>query len=244
MLKRTAIAVLLCFLAACSQNSTTIAGKRFSVSQGTADEQLLLKTGNYSGLIKVKQQQLKKNNSPETRYQLAEYYYLSGDFNSSLFHLQKLLAAGGGLKVYLLESKNLNSLKKYKEALSFVDMALNKNKNNGEALNLKGVIQAEMGDLQGALKSFELARNAYFQEESVVNNIAMIYIVQKRYHEAVQMLLPVYLRGYRNPQLEHNLAFALVKTGDLRYAKEIIKRGNYAKNPDMLVADLFRVESF
>ena len=58
------------------------------------------------------------------------------------------------------------------------------------------------------------------------------------------MLLPVYLRGYRNPQLEHNLAFALVKTGDLRYAKEIIKRGNYAKNPDMLVADLFRVESF
>lgn len=236
--------VMFCVLAGCSQTSTTVAGKRFSMSKGTVDEQLLLKTGNYAGLIKIKQEELKKNNSPQTRFQLAEYYYLSGDFNSSLFHLQKLLAAGGDLKVYLLESKNLSSLKKYKEALSFVGMALNKNKNNGEALNLKGVIQAEMGDLPGALNSFELARNAYFQEESVVNNIAMIYIVQKRYHEAVQMLLPVYLRGYRNPQLEHNLAFALVKTGDLRYAKEIIKRGNYAKNPDMLVADLFRVESF
>ena len=235
---------MICLLAGCSQPSTTVAGKRFALNEGKASEQLLLKTGNYSGLIKMKQQELKKNNSPETRYQLAEYYYLSGDFNSSLFHLQKLLAAGGSQKVYLLESKNLSSLKKYKEALSFVAMALNKNKNNGEALNLKGVIQAEMGDLKGALASFELARNAYFQEESVVNNIAMIYIVQKRYHEAVQMLLPVYLRGYRNPQLEHNLAFALVKTGDLRYAKEIIKRGNYAKNPDMLVADLFRVESF
>ncbi|KGD75061.1 MULTISPECIES: tetratricopeptide repeat protein [Tatumella] len=244
MLKRIATSAMICLLAGCSQPSTTVAGKRFALNEGKADEQLLLRTGNYSGLIKMKQQELKKNNSPETRYQLAEYYYLSGDFNSSLFHLQKLLAAGGSLKVYLLESKNLSSLKKYKEALSFVAMALNKNKNNGEALNLKGVIQAEMGDLKGALASFELARNAYFQEESVVNNIAMIYIVQKRYHEAVQMLLPVYLRGYRNPQLEHNLAFALVKTGDLRYAKEIIKRGNYAKNPDMLVADLFRVESF
>ncbi|GAA0481961.1 hypothetical protein GCM10009413_17640 [Tatumella punctata] len=230
-------------LTGCNQ-TTTIAGKKFALSDGSASEQILLKTGNYSGLIKMKQEELKKNNSPQIRYQLAEYYYQAGDFQSSLYHLQKLMVSGADMKVYLLESKNLNSLRKYKEALNFIGIALNKNPNSGEALNLKGVIQAEMGDLNGALDSFGLARNAYFQEESVVNNIAMIYIVQKRYHEAVQMLLPVYLRGYRNPQLDRNLAFALVKTGDLRYAKEIIKRGSYAKNPDMLVADLFRVESF
>ncbi len=237
-------AITVSFISGCSEPTATIGGQRFSLPRGAGDEQLLLKARNYSGLISLKQQALKANDTPEIRYQLAEYYYLSGDYKSSLYHLNKLMGKNTATKVYLLQSKNLSSLKKYKEALNFVGMALNKDKNSGEALNLKGVIQAENGDLKSALLSFDAARNAYYQEESVVNNIAMVYIVQKRYHEAVQMLLPVYLRGYHNPQLDHNLAFALVKTGDLRYAKEIIKRGNYAKNPDMLVADLFRVQSF
>lgn len=53
--------------------------------------------------------------------------------------------------------------------------------------------------------------------------MAMVYIAQKKYTEAVQLLLPIYLRGYNNSQLERNLVFALAKSGDLRYAKDIIK---------------------
>lgn len=46
-------------LTGCNQ-TTTIAGKKFALSDGSASEQILLKTGNYSGLIKMKQEELKK----------------------------------------------------------------------------------------------------------------------------------------------------------------------------------------
>lgn len=219
-------------------------GSAFSSNSPQVNEQLLLKVKNYAGLIKLKRAELKKSDNPKTRYSLANYYYLSQDFRSSLYYLKPILVTGAAADVYLLQAKNLSSLGKYKEALRFVDIVLAKDKMNGEALNLKGVIQAEMGELDQALVSFNTARSNYPQEEEVVNNIAMIYIVKKKYNEAVQLLLPIYLRGYQNSQLEHNLSLALAKSGDLRYAKDIIKKGNYSKHPDLLATDLFNIQAY
>ena len=209
-----------------------------------ASESLLLKVKNYSGLIKIKREELKKSNNPKVRYELANYYYLSQDYRSSMYYLTPLLASGASSDIYLLQAKNLAALGEYKKSLSFVDIALSKQRNNAQGLNLKGVIQAQMGELDAALSSFTQARASYEKEEEVVNNMAMIYIIQKKYTEAVQLLLPIYLRGYSNPQLEHNLIFALAKSGDLRYAKDIMKKRNFTKHPDLLATDLFNVQTF
>lgn len=216
----------------------------YKSNNSTANEQLLLKVKNYSGLIKMKREELKKSNNNKVRYDLANYYYLSQDYRSSMFYLKPLLSSGASSEVYLLQAKNLSELGEYKKSLSFIDIALSKTPNSADALNVKGVIQAQMGDLDNALVSFTRARSGYKQEEDVVNNMAMVYIAQKKYTEAVQLLLPIYLRGYNNSQLERNLVFALAKSGDLRYAKDIIKKRGFSKHPDLLATDLFNVQTF
>lgn len=209
----------------------------------TEKERVLIKAKNYKGLIALNRDSLKKREDPEVRLRLSEYYYFAGDYNASLHYLKISLQKNPSVKVYLLQSKNLSAQKNHQGALKFINMALNKEPGNAEGLNLRGIILAETGDMTGALKSFDLARNAFYPEEKVVNNIALVYITQRKYPQAVQLLLPVYLRGYRNERLTHNLIFALVKTGDLRYAREIIKRENITRHSDMLVSSLFEVES-
>lgn len=232
--------ILLVLLTGCSSNDVGT----YKKSGSHANEGLLLKVKNYSGLIKLKREELKKSNNPKVRYDLADYYYQSQDYRSSMYYLKPLLASGASPDIYLLQAKNLSELGEYKKSLQFVEIALSKDRNNAEGLNLKGVIQAQMGDLDNALNSFMQARSGYKQEENVVNNIAMIYIIQKKYTEAVQLLLPIYLRGYSNSQLDHNLIFALAKSGDLRYAKDIIKKRSFSKHPDLLATDLFNIQTF
>ncbi|WP_241585592.1 tetratricopeptide repeat protein [Rosenbergiella epipactidis] len=208
------------------------------------NESILLKVKNYTGLIKIKREELKKKNNPKVRYDLACYYYQSQDYRSSMYYLKPLLSSGASPDIYLLQAKNLLKLGQYKQSLGFVEIALSKERNNSEGLNLKGIIQAQMGELDKSLISFSQARVAYKQEEDIVNNMAMIYIIQKKYTEAVQLLLPLYLRGYRDNQIDHNLIFALAKNGDLRYAKDIIKKRGYSKHPDLLSTDLFNIQTF
>jgi tight adherence protein D len=233
--------IALGYLLSGCEGSVTRGGKTYRVTEN--NEKVLTQAQNYSALIKLKRDELQKKEDPNVRLQLANYYYLMKDYNASLYYLKKLLETQPGVEVYLLQSKNLAAQEKYQSALRFIDMALVKQRNHGEALNLKGVIQAERGNFKAALENFEQARNAFYQEERVVNNIAVIHILEKRYHKAVQLLLPVYLRGYHEDRLMHNLTFALVKTGDLNYAKQIVKQSGYKKNPDLLVSKLFRVQS-
>jgi len=232
----------LCVVSGCTSSH---GGSNFYKNKSSVEnESLLIKVRNYSGLIKLKREELKKNNNPKVRYELANYYYLSQDFRSSLYYLKPLLTSGASADIYLLQAKNMSGLGEYKKSLQFVDIALSKDRSNAQGLNLKGVIQAQMGELNKALNSFSQARSGYEKEEDVVNNMAMVYIIQKKYTEAVQLLLPIYLRGYNNRQLDHNLIFALAKSGDLRYAKDIMKKRNFSKHPDLLATDLFNIQTF
>jgi len=206
-------------------------------------ERILLKTKNYNNLIAINRDSLKKKEDPEVRFRLAEYYYLAGNYNSSLHYLSVSLQKNPSTRVYLLQSKNLLAQQKYDSALRFASMAIEKESGNGEALNLQGIILAHQGKLKEAMRSFETARNAFFTEEKVLNNMALVHIADREYTQAIQLLLPLYLRGNRDSSLVHNLVFALVKSGDLRYAREIIKRENLSHYPDTLVASLFEVES-
>lgn len=137
------LAVIL-LLTSCSGSDHSTGSYKNNTS--TANEQLLLKVKNYSGLIKMKREELKKSNNNKVRYDLANYYYLSQDYRSSMFYLKPLLSTGASSEVYLLQAKNLSELGEYKKSLSFIDIALSKTPNNAEALNVKGVIQAQMGD--------------------------------------------------------------------------------------------------
>ena len=53
---------------------------------------ILSKVNNYNGLIKLYREKLSRKEDKDTRYQLAEYYYLAEDFDSSRQYLQPLIA--------------------------------------------------------------------------------------------------------------------------------------------------------
>ena len=236
--------MLLVCLSGCTSGDYRHDGRSSVDNRQLADkERILLKTKNYQSLIDINRQSLKKKENPEVRFKLAEYAYLAGNYDSSLHYLVVSLKNNPSPRVYLLQTKNLVAQHKYDKALSFVNMLLQKEPSNGEGLNLRGIIQAQRGELPDALNSFGQARNAFYSEEKVVNNMALVHIADRRYSQAIELLLPVYLRGYRDNQLSHNLVFALVKAGDLRYAREIIKRENLSKYPDTLVSSLFEIES-
>ncbi|WP_147199580.1 tight adherance operon protein [Pantoea sp. MBD-2R] len=236
--------MLLICLSGCTSGDYRHDGQSSVDNRQLADkERILLKTKNYQSLIDLNRRSLQKKENPEVRLRLAEYAYLAGNYDASLHYLVVSLKNNPSARVYLLQSKNLVAQQKYDNALNFVNLLLQKEPANGEGLNLRGIIQAQRGELPGALHAFEQARNAFYSEEKVVNNIALIHIADRRYSQAIELLLPVYLRGYRDNHLTHNLVFALVKAGDLRYAREIIKRENLSKYPDTLVSSLFEIES-
>lgn len=249
MHKSTPLKILFLFLPAllisgCVPNNYRYDGTTSMENRDISEkERILLKTKNYQNLIAINHESLKKREDPDVRFRLAEYYYLAGNYNSSLHYLSVSLQRNPSTKVYLLQSKNLLAQQKYDSALKFVAMAIQKDRGNGEALNLQGIILAHQGKLAEARRSFETARNAFFTEEKVLNNLALVHIADREYTQAIQLLLPLYLRGNRDSNLVHNLVFAMVKSGDLRYAKEIIKRENLSRYPDTLVASLFEVES-
>lgn len=244
IIRSVLVMILLMSGTACTTGSFHYDGKSNIDKRKEAEkERVLIKSKNYERLITINRDELKKKENPETRFKLAEYYFLANDYNASLHYLKYSLEKNPSARVYLLQSKNLAAQKNNNGALKFVNMAISNEPRNAEALNLRGIILAETGNLSGALGSFEQARNAFYPEEKVVNNIALVHIAERKYTQAVQMLLPLYLRGDRDEIMIHNLIFALAKTGDLRYAREIIKRENITKNPDGLVSSLFEIES-
>lgn len=70
----------------------------------------------------------------------------------------------------------------------------------------------------------------------------MLNILDKQYKNAVNLLLPQYLNGEREPRLIYNLVFALVKSGDLSYARDIIQQEKLNTSPDLLISALQKTE--
>ncbi|HDR0893730.1 TPA: NrfG protein, partial [Pasteurella multocida] len=59
---------------------------------------------------------------------------------------------------------------------------------------------------------------------------------------AVSLLMPQYINGIRERRVIHNLVFALIKSGDIEYAKDIIRKEQLNTSPDDLVKALIKAE--
>ncbi|MGC7589354.1 tetratricopeptide repeat protein [Bisgaard Taxon 46] len=242
--------VLLCGLAisvsACSSLSLLNNKNKQEISDASisAKESLYESTRNYSALISLYRDVLKNREDAMIRYKLAEAYYAKGDSASSLLYLEPLLVGNAQVNEFarILEVKNLIQLGKYKEAVSVASAILDKSPKNGEIYNLRGIAYAQLGNLQNAEADINKARAFFINDVVAVNNLGMVYIINGDYRNAVQLLLPQYLNGIKEPRLVHNLVFALVKSNDLDYAKDIIVKERLNSSPDDLINALKKIE--
>lgn len=197
------------FLAGC----VTQSGNNNAINE-EQKEFILTKMNDYQGLIKLYREKLNQKENEKTRYILAKHYHSAMDYESSRHYLAPLLANNPDENVLLLESKNLLEQGHIAEALGHVKAVLSKNSANGEALNTQGVLLAQQGDYLSAKISFDKARTHFVDEEKVINNLAMLAIMQEDYPTARDYLAPLYSRGYTGENLLHNFVFVLVKLRD------------------------------
>lgn len=197
-------------------------------------EAILLKSGNYSGLITLYRNCLQARDTPEARLKLSHYYYEIGDYSSSLLYLRPLFNSNKP-KVALLEVKNRIALGEQARAISITDRLLTHFPRSAEAYNLRGIALALSGDSKSGMRAIETSRELFIADDVAINNLATIALLDRRYQDAVNLLLPQYMRGQREPHLVHNLVIALVKTGDSLNARNIIKNESLSDTPDALI---------
>lgn len=203
----------------------------------SSQENILLQSKNYTGLIKLYRGWLKDREDPAVRLKLARYYYQTGDYTSSLNYLQPL-ALKPDVEVYQLQAQNMVALGDYSQALRVTDRMLQKDANNAEAYNLRGIALSLSGKLQEGEQAIKRSRALFIADDIAVNNLAMTALLDRRYQDAVDLLLPQYLHGHRQPRMLHNLVLALVKVGNTRYADYVIRNEKLSSDPNRLIAAL------
>ncbi|CNH46283.1 tetratricopeptide repeat protein [Yersinia pekkanenii] len=229
-----AVSLFIFMISGCSWNNG-MSNKEFSYR-----ESILLKANNHTGLITLYRNKLKQQEDDTIRLKLANAYYLSGDSKSSLYYLQPIIHKPNN-DIYILQAKNLINNNDNIGAIKAINKSLSLSPNNAEAHNLNGIALANNGEIHKAKLAIEQSRSLFISDETAMNNIAVVAMLDDRYIDSVRILLPNYLAGKRNPLMLHNLVFSLIQMGDAAYAKKIIIAEKMTKDPDELVLALSQV---
>lgn len=210
--------------------------------ENNQQEYILSKVNNYRGLIKLYRDNLNTKEDAGDRYKLAKYYYLVEDYDASRLYLKPLLDKQPDEAVLLLESQNLLAQGKNPEALKVIAKVLQMNPNNGEAWNIRGILLAQRGNFNDAFQAFEAAQARFIDEDIVINNLAMLAIIQEDYAKARDYLVPMYSRGQASQKMLHNLVFVLVKLKDFSGAENILYEQHMTDDVDGLLESLAKIK--
>ncbi|WP_260863771.1 tetratricopeptide repeat protein [Citrobacter sp. Marseille-Q6884] len=215
MVKKILPILMLAVLTGCSGGLT-------NASDDDQKEYILTQLNDYQGLIEIYRKKLSANDNDDDRYHLSELYHNIGDFGSSNVYLDPLVEKKKDEKYLILQAKNYLELGQEANSAKIISTLLAKNGESGELWNLQGVLLAQQGKYSEAITSFEKARGLFYNEEIVINNLAMMAILQQDYLKARNYLLPLYSRKQYRPQTVYNLVYALVKSNDFESARKII----------------------
>ncbi|WP_318367139.1 hypothetical protein [Enterobacter sp.] len=203
----------------------SLTGCSHELSNASADAQkeyILTQLNDYQGLIEISRKKLSAKDNNDERFNLSQLYHKIGDYSSSNIYLEPLVKKRGDEKYRLLQAKNYLELGQEEECEMVLKELLANDSTNGELWNLNGSLLAQQGRYSEAIKSFEHARGLFYNESIVINNLAMMAILQQDYPSARNYLLSLYSRKQYKPQTVYNLVYTLVKLNDYESARKII----------------------
>lgn len=215
MLKLATSCCILFMLTACASAP--------SQTSNLEEETLLVRSGNTEKLVEFYKLKLAENESRETRLKLARAYLDSGDAESALFFVSPLnLGEGATSESFFVEANSLFQLSQFERAKSKALDAYKIKNNDAEIENLLGMIHASMSDFSESRRYFNLARTHLYDDIKIKNNLAVLSIIEGKYQNAVQLLLPIYLKGKADKQIEANLTLAMAKIGNISYIRDMV----------------------
>ncbi|OCG58853.1 tetratricopeptide repeat protein [Gilliamella sp. GillExp13] len=199
-------------------------------------------TKNYGGLIELYKQRLQKSDTEDTRYKLAQVYYLSNDYEAAKRTLTPVLNKSKNDNLFVLYGHVESKMRNNDTALEYLDKAITINPKNGEAYNVKGIVLLKKKQYDAARYSFNLARENFYDENKVTNNLAMLSILNQDYNEAYKHLNILYTKGYRDQTILHNLLYTLVKLNKIQLAKSFCLGHRLSNEPEILIQELKQIE--
>ncbi|MFQ1016420.1 tetratricopeptide repeat protein [Gilliamella sp. BG7] len=199
-------------------------------------------TKNYGGLIELYKQRLQHSNTEDTRYKLAQVYYLSNDYEAAKRTLTPVLSKSKNDNIFVLYGHVESKMGNNDTALEYLDKAIAINRKNGEAYNVKGIVLLKKKQYDAARYSFNLARENFYDENKVTNNLAMLSILNKDYNEAYKHLNILYTKGFRDQTILHNLLYSLVKLNKMQLAKKFCLGHRLSNDPEILIQELKQIE--
>ena len=199
-------------------------------------------TKNYGGLIELYKQRLQRADTEDTRHKLARAYYQSNDFQAVKRVLEPIIKKTKNDGILILYGHVESRLGHNDTALEYLNKAIEINSKNGEAYNVKGIVLLKKRQYDAARYAFNEARENFYDENKVTNNLAMLAILNKDYTEAYNQLNILYTKGYRDQTILHNLLFTLVKLDKMQLAKSFCITHKLSNEPDILVQELKRIE--
>ncbi|SBS25889.1 Tetratricopeptide repeat protein [Marinomonas aquimarina] len=208
--------------------TTLLAGCASSGGQNSMasnnNERFLELSENNARLIELYKERLRSAEDVTTRLKLAHAYLDAGDNESSLFTLAPLIREGkGGGEAFYLQGLAQYNVGRLRQAETSLQIAINQDAKSAKAVNMLGVVYAELGNLVGARQQFNQAREMMYDDLVIKNNLALVDMLEGKYQDAVVLLMPVYLNNpdQADPQLKANLAILLSKLGSFETLRRI-----------------------
>ncbi|PMH46703.1 hypothetical protein BCU68_01320 [Vibrio sp. 10N.286.49.B3] len=199
------------------------AAPKSSLNSFDSQESMLAQTQNHSKLILLYKEELKVKDSVEMRIKLANSYLQSGDPESALFVISPAtFGQKPPVEALLIQAHSQYELEDFTRAEVTAKRAYELDPKNAEIENFLGVIYAGNGKYPQARTYFNLARTHFYDDVKIKNNLAVLDIIEGDYKQGVQRLLPVYLNGQADKQVEANLTLAMAKLGNYDYVKSLL----------------------
>ncbi|MFH0290800.1 secretion protein [Vibrio owensii] len=203
-------------------------------------EQMFVETNNQEKLIEFYKQELRENESEESRIKLAKSYLLSNDPESAIFVINQLEThqINKNDEALLILSKSYFQIGQLEQSGQYIEKALLLNKNDGEAHNIAGILAVAHQRFDAAEKHFIEARKRFYQDDVIKNNLAALYLLEGRYRDSYNLLLGVYQANPEDNKAKANLTVALIKIGDFHQAKALLKQEYDAEQVDEIVTSI------
>ena len=142
---------------------------------------------------------------------------LQGDLKGAEYAFEKVIEADGSYSDgYLNVARALIQEGEVDRAEPYVKKAIQLNGDAGRNYYFKALIEKTHGDYDEALSSLQKAAGKYPQDRVVLNQIAKIYFLQRRYKDAVQMLHRVLAVDPEDLQCHYNLMFVFARSDAIR----------------------------
>ncbi|WP_237486266.1 tetratricopeptide repeat protein [Vibrio hippocampi] len=217
------LAVAMSLLLGCQTTANTSQDSEVNIKSESQVAQME-KVNNYDGLIEhYKQQIAQNNNDVKAMENLAQTYLAKGDIESAQFWVLHLLHKGvSTANLYQLHGQISMQQGEAKTALVAYQDAVKAGQNGGQIYVLLGIAHSQLDEFSQAVEQFNQARLLGYDDLTIKNNLAVIYLAQQDYPKVIETLIPLLKQHPDNQVIKANLAVALFKTGQQAQAQKLL----------------------